>query len=1283
MSKQDEIIRIFEENGETFALRKSGKVEKIDLAERMIDYQLGGGKNKFENLQPKLLPNGRVDMSVPWAPGQYVSNRAYNEKVGHRYPRNNNIFYEKAFDDYKDRLIERANDHKNLGKALVSLLGVSGPNQPMLGQIGDVFSGLSVLDNMKNNIRENFYNENLLGTNVGLKTGDWSKFFVEAGNLAKEEKLDLVDYILEQNVNDFAKKHIIEQALPLVDDRMKLDYVPEELQTFGNFLRVLPGFSTPDLVDHLTGPTPFERLTEEYQKINLGIENRNSILEQLSPGYRYNGKRAFSKPNGEVVVIGASQEEQEYHSFGQRINRSKLVENATKNWHVPMAATYKPKDVENTKKWHPGMVFSDKKETAYKVVQAATKAQVEHNNAVKEGNALTEVAAEKTKTLADVMKVYQKPIKVEHSQNFNIADEILKQAEETDERRKTLAQSLTDDYLSNSEIFKEGQTAFEDFGKQLDETKKGIDEISTFEFPIDDAEIDASLARYKKKVEDEMGPSFGQQAAAFTRVFQDQMRSVFGDEATTMITNFTAMWAEQNGSWSEMWDENWAGMLSTGLLALDAIDGKQSKIIQGLAGGLGQLQALKAEAKMDWGNLFKQKGGEVTGIAISALGGMVGRDTQVGNALSGVGSGVAMGASFGPMGAFAGGVLGGLSSLMSFDSGPSPEEIAKEYAGKAGGRYGIDSALLEQVILKNSNNGENAWEAMYHPETLQVILSQLKEFGEKTQKMFAEDIAHGINIHIRKTGASTKEAFQELSPVIESSLGKILDLGEKIDPSMLSLINQAKDLGVEIDMSSDRFKSALLELMNSAKVTKEQLDNMQHNAGFFKADFGETFAHAFDDLVHNAIAAGKTIDEDILAKAKELHIKAKVTKNDFSEAFQAVISGARISGEKLKNLVELAGQLGKNFNKAFKKGVHDWAKDLSAQLVSNGKGFNYTKMTKNFKATFDEMIAEAEEAGISTEDLYQSTIDGINNTISGLKDNLSSVNDSILNGNNSLFSMHKQLWELTTKGIPEAKKALSDFADKKDPETGESLLQWEDLSSSDGKKYSGQAAVTALSERIQNLGKKDIYDDAGENVIRTRKKLIRWKDAKEMMDGASSPEAKAMILEMIERQNQKIMLENQIKNQREQIREARARKRLLKRQLDILKDWKSYVNGKDPEGEETADEKYTGGLIHNRRYYEIAERGPEFIMSNNALSRYGIDFMESVNSGSYVPAQAPIVKPVVGSNHGSNKLIARIEGGNRIVFDPEINGEKGEPITFEVVRDKIIPLLNKAHSHGY
>jgi hypothetical protein len=276
---------------------------------------------------------------------------------------------------------------------------------------------------------------------------------------------------------------------------------------------------------------------------------------------------------------------------------------------------------------------------------------------------------------------------------------------------------------------------------------KGI-EINNFAKNIDPIHEEAMRQwdERQKELEKKSQTSFGQQAAAFTRVFQDQMRSVFGDEATTMITNFTAVWAEQNGSWSEMWDENWAGMLSTGLLALDAIDGKQSKIVQGLAGGLGQLQALKAEAKMDWGNLFKHKGGEVTGIAISALGGMFGRDSQVGNALSGVGSGVMMGASFGPMGAFAGGLLGGLSSLMSFDSGPTPEEIAKEYAGKAGGRYGIDSALLEQVILKNSNNGENAWEAMYHPETLQVILSQLKEFGEKTQKMFAEDIAHGINI---------------------------------------------------------------------------------------------------------------------------------------------------------------------------------------------------------------------------------------------------------------------------------------------------------------------------------------------------------------------------------------------------------------------------------------------------------------------------------------------------------------------------------------------------------
>ena len=642
----------------------------------------------------------------------YHTQRILSEKITSAYDklkRNRQIFND-------TKLSTRLSQLGQLASLAVTFAGMATANpmityagvSSLLAEVpsfGGMMSGFAALD------EEDIHRYVAMGKSPRLKLHDVSEYNFNNKELTNDQRKDMYSKVWENYAIHMGRSEYLKDLL---------SETPEI-----SYMHLYDG-------DY---PYPNPRY-EELRKEILGAEQGAiDMLELIQPGLKEKRSEVFINGLKEIFKPLIIKSSELFTSSNEQNKKETYVDQQAKNkaesaWHPQMSAPTDANSAQNEQEWFPRM--------------ATDSAVKKSKTQLKELNSTVEASRDLFKEFSEMELQLPEPRGEEY---YQLAMETWnKELEEEQKRREALAQSLTDDYLSNSEIFKEGQTAFEDFGKQLDETKKGIDEISTFEFPLDDAEIDASLARYKKKVEDEMGPSFGQQAAAFTRVFQDQMRSVFGDEATTMITNFTAMWAEQNGSWSEMWDENWAGMLSTGLLALDAIDGKQSKIVQGLAGGLGQLQALKAEAKMDWGNLFKQKGGEVTGIAISALGGMFGRDTQVGNALSGVGSGVAMGASFGPMGAFAGGVLGGLSSLMSFDSGPSPEEIAKEYAGKAGGRYGIDSALLEQVILKNSNNGKNAWEAMYHPETLQVILSQLKEFGEKTQKMFAEDIAHGINI---------------------------------------------------------------------------------------------------------------------------------------------------------------------------------------------------------------------------------------------------------------------------------------------------------------------------------------------------------------------------------------------------------------------------------------------------------------------------------------------------------------------------------------------------------
>ena len=580
----------------------------------------------------------------------------------------------KNFENYKKQAANIALSTAALVASSGALLlsgiptGLAATSLAALGASGDIMSGIG----LAGSVNDFFENENNALTGRGLAQSRipnvYSRFINRESNTELENialKKDLYWNLLYESAK--------EQALFEIEKEKKETRYVSYPVGYSSFPRPVLGEKPHWLV--AWGIAQSQKRQEKYEQ----------MLDIIDPSYKQ--KQEKLKKEFEDSANGFFQNEVMpfwKSLWGIKDTKHNTVIETDGAWYPQMSAPKDANSAQNEQEWFPRM--------------ATDSAVKKSKTQLKELNSTVEASRDLFKEFSEMELQLPEPRGEEYYQSA--METWNKELEEEQKRREALAQSLTDDYLSNSEIFKEGQTAFEDFGKQLDETKKGIDEISTFEFPLDDAEIDASLARYKKKVEDEMGPSFGQQAAAFTRVFQDQMRSVFGDEATTMITNFTAVWAEQNGSWSEMWDENWAGMLSTGLLALDAIDGKQSKIIQGLAGGLGQLQALKAEAKMDWGNLFKEKGGEVTGIAISALGGMFGRDSQVGNALS----------------------------------------------GKAGGRYGIDSSLLEQVILKNSNNGENAWEAMYHPETLQVILSQLKEFGEKTQKMFAEDISHGINI---------------------------------------------------------------------------------------------------------------------------------------------------------------------------------------------------------------------------------------------------------------------------------------------------------------------------------------------------------------------------------------------------------------------------------------------------------------------------------------------------------------------------------------------------------
>ena len=331
-----------------------------------------------------------------------------------------------------------------------------------------------------------------------------------------------------------------------------------------------------------------------------------------------------------------------------------------------------------------------------------------------------------------------------------------------------------------------------------------------------------------------------------------------------------------------------------------------------------------------------------------------------------------------------------------------------------------------------------------------------------------------------------------------------------------------------------------------------------------------------------------------------------------------------------------------------------------------------------------EMVNAANSMGWSMEEITSSIQDSVNAVqaeIDAVQQNIADINKQIEDARLAIDSARASRWDFNHYRKKEIEATFKEHIgdDKSFKWVKKTELDPTDPNSN-GKhwqreRFRGQDAFKAINENIQD--------------VTGGKRAMTFKEMREMVQGVEGKENKEALMEYLKGQNEGLRIQEQIENAKKQVEflkdQRELQKSILNQHNNRLERIKTVLD--KIRDNTTPSGKYHGGLMESRRYYEIAERGPEFIMSNNALSRYGLDFMESVNNGSYSPVETQVIAPVTTSNPtgaGNLNVTASVNGNNQIVINTELDGQAvGKAITFDVVRDRLIPMIDEARGAGY
>ena len=347
--------------------------------------------------------------------------------------------------------------------------------------------------------------------------------------------------------------------------------------------------------------------------------------------------------------------------------------------------------------------------------------------------------------------------------------------------------------------------------------------------------------------------------------------------------------------------------------AIISLGAKFTAVLSGLTGG-----ALKNVNKLfsDISKSYKKqlsKGGNLTQIweghwksivvtSMAAIGEIAsGISSRLGNALNSAAQGFQLGAQFGGVTAVAGGIIGG---MLSWFSGPSNEELMAQYGAEAGKVYGsawseaVEGKMWE-VAKKLPTAASGKFDfiaAAFHPDTVQVALDGLTEFGNQIQEKFGQMFEDDVKpVLMNILGMSETEAAEAMAPLFETAIAKALEFGQALSPTMERMLAWAKNLGVEINISAGNFEDAFNKLINSAEISVEQFKNLRDLALQVGVDIDATFSKSLESFLADS--------EFSIEKLQGIALAAQEAGYNIKLSFDQAIAASR------DRIMEIRGQL--------------------------------------------------------------------------------------------------------------------------------------------------------------------------------------------------------------------------------------------------------------------------------------------------------------------------------------------------------------------------------------
>lgn len=355
----------------------------------------------------------------------------------------------------------------------------------------------------------------------------------------------------------------------------------------------------------------------------------------------------------------------------------------------------------------------------------------------------------------------------------------------------------------------------------------------------------------------------------------------------------------------------------------------------------------------------------------------------------------------------------------------------------------------------------------------------------------------------------------------------------------------------------------------------------------------------------------------------------------------------------------------------------------------------------DFTGQLEDMLLAAASAGWKQVDV----LEVINNLIKAqetvVNQKIKELQQANVNLKNVTQQIHDARWDLFKYEkftLPEAKKNY-----RRQFEEGEwSYTRKNDITNVDkagrdrgvleSGKYSGAEAFKEINRTIH------AYTEG-------YSKSLNFKQMQEIVE-STDPKGQQAVAEYLELRNQGLQMADQIAAlnlQREELQRSRTEiKDQLQKEREKLTDLTTVKNtivtgwptleGNTSKTNEWLDKIYRdgiptraaipeamGGLLFNERLYRVAEAGPEFIMSNAALRRYGLPLMEAINAGSWAPTAIPVPVTASAAPVAVDVRVSVDNRNKRILVTPSVDGRSGAAaaIDFDYLDGSLMPLLKE------